>query len=224
MKKITAIVLIVMLVGALAATAVMALSPERTITVVPTKDDLPDPTDPDSPFFIYVDDEGTTYVKFELPDIGIVYIPEDEVPGNIDYSIVKGAGETVEQLSTGGFVIASDADENGKLVAIIIDGKIIDESCYIISPDSADITLTPEFIATLAEGEHTFTIQYTDGSASATFFIHKAADTQKPSDDKPPQTGDDSKTSMWTAIALIALGSIGVVALTLVKTRKSTDK
>ena len=231
MKKLTAIVLVSMLVIAFAVPAVMALSPERTIVVVPTKDEIPDAT-ADSPYFIFVADDEVTYAKFEDPETGeLKYVPEDEIPENVDYEVVKGAEETWASDSDKDFVVSSDADETkgkGEFVALIIDGKIIDASNYVIKGNS-EITLTNAFMATLAPGEHSFTIQYEDGSATSKFYVSTPTDTTAPggrTDDKKPTEPAPTgyNIAIYAAIALISLGAIGIVALTLVKTRKTTEK
>ena len=221
MKKITAIVMVVIMMAAIVVPSVMAAeSPERNVPVVATKDDLPEAT-AESPDFVFVTDEGIIYVKDVDQETGeYFYRPETE-DGTAYYDVTpknqvwyKGSGETLTFTSTASF---------DKFVGVLVDGVEIAAENYDAVEGSTKVTLKNAYLETLEVGNHTITIVSNDGTGTIGFEV-KASQSPEPVNPDTPKTGDESKTGLWVAIALITLGAIGVVALTLVKTRKTTDK
>ena len=217
MKKITAIVMVMIVMTALLLPCVMAASPERSIEVIPTKDDLPEAT-ADSPDFIFVMDESVVYVKYTDPNTGAVsYVSENELNSGYvvtpDQEWTKGSSDPAVFTSTADFV---------KFVDVYVDGALVAADNYDASEGSTIISFKPAYLETLEVAKHTVTVLSNDGSGSASLTIKTSS--TAPGGKTTPQTGDDSNTGMWAAIALITLGAIGVVVLTLVKTRKSTEK
>ena len=219
MKKITAILMVVIVMTALAL-PVLAESAERQIIVVGSISDLPE-ANAESPDFVFVQDESIVYVKYVDPVTGeIKYIPESELT---DYGYVVTPEQTwVKGTKDEGTTFTSTAPFD-KLIDVYVDSVLVAKEYYTASGTSTTvITLTPEYLETLAVGDHTITVLSNDGSGSCPFHIQEK---QTPApDNRSSQTGDTSNTGMWAAIALITLGAIGVVALTLVKNRKSTEK
>lgn len=109
-----------------------------------------------------------------------------------------------------------------------VDGKVVDPSYYTALEGSTDVTLSADFIKTLAVGKHTIDIISNDGMASATFTV------ANPNADKPtvtqtratsqlpatgdlpaaklPATGDASTTIPLVALALgVAIAGSGVL-------------
>ena len=92
------------------------------------------------------------------------------------------------------------------------------------------VTLSAEYLKALAEGEHTLTVRYSDGSAEVKFTVVKKADeptptppsTQNP--DNPP-TGEGRVNSAWLAFVgtcAMAVGAFAVIVLA--KKRKENGR
>ena len=129
----------------------------------------------------------------------------------VAYDIVEGDGsswtEDSDQSIT--FVV------NGlfsKFVGIKIDGKDVDKANYEVKTGSTIITLKASYLDTLAVGEHTITVVYTDGSTDGTFNVHAKANS--------PATGDNSHMMLWIALLFISGGA--VITLTVVDRKKRT--
>ena len=222
MKKITAIVMAVLIMAAILVPVTVLAEPSpsvaRGIVIVGTLEDLPEAT-ADSPDFVFVQDESVVYVKYTDPNTGEMnYVPETQ----IERGYVVKPEQTWEKGSTDGLKFTSTASYD-KFVDVFVDGQLVDASNYDASgEDITIVTLKASYLETLKVGDHTMTILSSDGSGSVPFHVvEKTPSEQNP---KAPQTGDSSNTGRWAAIALITLGAIGVVALTLVKTRKSSEK
>lgn len=222
MKKLVAFVMATMILAVLFVPAVMAApSPERPGMVkVPTKTDIPAAT-ADSPDFVYVEDEDVVYVKYDDPETGYVYLPEDQVPSEDKYSI---SGDSTWLVGSGsGYAISTNAPAD-KLVCVVVDGTVLKSTFYTVETGddgNAKITIAPDYLSTLSVGKHSLALKFTDGVVRSEFTI-KAA--QQGGNNNHPQTGDDSNTSTWVAIGLIALGAVCMVSLTLVKNGKSAEK
>ena len=224
MKKITAILMVAFVMTALLLPCVMAASPERSIVIVPTKADLPEAT-AESPDFVFVQDESIVYVKLKNDETGeYSYAPETETKTGY---VVTEEQTWYKGTTDKGLTFRSTADF-AKFVDVYVDGALVAKDNYAASEGSTVIDLKPTYLESLAVGDHKITVLSNDGSGSCPFHVKASeapAQQQQPQQgSKSQQTGDDSNTWIWAAIALISVGAIGVVVLTLVKTRKSTEK
>ena len=133
----------------------------------------------------------------------------------VAYDIVEGDGSSWTE----------DSDHNitfvvnglfGKFVGIKVDGKDVDKANYEVKAGSTIITLKASYLDTLAVGEHTITVVYTDGSTDGTFNVHAKANS--------PATGDNSHMFLWIALLFISGGA--VITLTVVdrKRRSAANK
>lgn len=102
------------------------------------------------------------------------------------------------------------------------DGKAVDADCYTAESGSTIITLKAGYLETLAAGEHTLTVLYTDGEAIGTFTIAeksaepaKPAGLEKPADDTGvAQTGDAADIAPWIIMLVISVtGMKGAVII-----------
>ena len=102
-------------------------------------------------------------------------------------------------------------------VYIEVDGKAVDADCYTAESGSTVITLKAGYLETLAAGEHTLTVLYTNGEAVGTFVIaEKPAEPAKPAgpvaddgdEDVVAQTGDSADIAPWIALILISVVSM----------------
>ena len=127
----------------------------------------------------------------------------------VAYDIVEGDGSSWTE----------DSDHNitfvvnglfSKFVGIKVDGKDVDKANYEVKAGSTIITLKASYLDTLAVGEHTITVVYTDGSTDGTFNVHAKANS--------PATGDNSNMFLWIALLFISGGA--VITLTVVDRKK----
>ncbi len=75
-------------------------------------------------------------------------------------------------------------------VGVKVDGNDVPDGSYTVDSENNTVTLTPDFLSTLDEGDHTLTAVYTDNTAECEFTIVKAApapsDPSDPSDPSNP--------------------------------------
>ena len=127
----------------------------------------------------------------------------------VAYDIVEGDGSSWTE----------DSDHNitfvvnglfSKFVGIKVDGKDVDKANYEVKAGSTIITLKASYLDTLAVGEHTISVVYTDGSTDGTFNVHAKVNS--------PATGDNSNMFLWIALLFISGGA--VITLTVVERKK----
>ena len=136
---------------------------------------------------------------------------DDENDDIVEYEIIDGANSEWETDDEGNLTITGNGNYED-FVGVKVDGTFIDASAYTVQSGSTIVTLLNEYLQTLTEGEHTFEIVWTDGSASTTFKVKNVEDI------KPdmPDTGDSSHLYLWI---LLFVGS-GLTALGFWKKRK----
>lgn len=108
----------------------------------------------------------------------------------------KWDGDTSKGLS-----FRSDA-EVSKFLAVLVDDSVVDAANYTVEEGSTIITLKPEYLASLGNGNHSIKIQSTDGFASADFTVAKSV----------VNTGDASSVMVFVVLAMMAMGTFAVVA------------
>ena len=127
----------------------------------------------------------------------------------VAYDIVEGDGSSWTE----------DSDHNitfvvnglfSKFVGIKVDGQDVDKANYEVKAGSTIITLKSSYLDTLAVGEHTISVVYTDGSTDGTFNVHAKANS--------PATGDNSHMFLWIALLFISGGA--VITLTVVERKR----
>ena len=87
---------------------------------------------------------------------------------------------------------------------MLVDGQKLDAKQYTAASGSTIITLAADYVQTLATGEHTLTVRYTDGETNACFTV-----TAMPKD--LPQTGDSSNVAIWLALAAACACALGII-------------
>lgn len=122
-----------------------------------------------------------------------------------DYRIIKGSGRVWAKESSAGLTFTANGAFS-KFAGIEVDDKAVDPGSYTAESGSTIIMLKTEYLETLAVGEHTLTVLYTDGEASGTFTIAEkaSAPTEGNQDTTSPGTGDDSNIVLWFAVMLAA--------------------
>ena len=119
------------------------------------------------------------------------------------YRITRGDGASVIE----GQNTALSFTANGplsKFTAVQVDGKTLDAKHYTAQSGSTIITLAADYVETLAAGEHTLTVRYTDGETRAHFTV-------TPMKEDLPQTGDGSHLMIW--LALLCMSCAGLWCL-----------
>lgn len=135
------------------------------------------------------------------------------------YKIIKGAHENWGKGSDSEIEIICNGDFS-KFTGVRVDGALLTSDKYIAESGSTVITLKPEYLSTLAPGEHTIEILYTDGSVKTKFTV-EPAETNVP--DKIPQTGGDFNTALLFVLVLSSgAGILGTILFG--KKRRITKK
>lgn len=86
--------------------------------------------------------------------------------------ILDGANSSWTENTDGSLTIRGNG-EMEKFQNVKVDGKIIDKKNYTVTKGSTIITLKADYLKTLATGDHTFEIVWTDGSATTKFTVAK---------------------------------------------------
>ena len=154
----------------------------------------------------------------------------------IEYKVIEGAEQT--------YTITEDTEARFKIDAdyslfnnkVYVDNVLVDSSNYTSKSGSTIIVLNKDYVDTLAVGEHTLKVAFTDGGeAETTFTIARKAENNnnnenntpsKPEDKEEmkdngsnPKTGDN--IMLYVAIASISI--IGLVATTIVAKKKKMN-
>lgn len=129
-----------------------------------------------------------------------------------DYRITEGSGSTFTKGSSAGLTFTANGAYS-KFTGIEVDGKAVDADCYTAENGSTIITLKAEYLETLAAGEHTLTVLYTDGKATGTFTVAEKPAEVVDDDTESPQTGDDSNIALWIALLLASGAGISATAV-----------
>lgn len=147
----------------------------------------------------------------------------------VEYPVIEGAGSVWSQGSQTGLTARADC-EFAKFTGVMVDEVKIDPQYYTAASGSTVVSLKPEFLETLAAGEHTMSILFDDGLATVDFQVKQAAQEGGvgqnpggfPSDGdqnnnentaavKTPKTGDSSRVFFTVLLALCAGVSAAVV-------------
>jgi len=133
----------------------------------------------------------------------------------VAYNIVEGDGSSWTEDSDHNITFVANGLFS-KFVGIKVDGKDVDKANYEAKAGSTIITLKTSYLDTLAAGEHTITVLYTDGETDGVFNVHKKANSSA--------TGDNSHMMLWIALLFISGGA--VITLTVVdrKRRAATKR
>ena len=116
---------------------------------------------------------------------------------DIVYEIVQGANSTFDISKDTELVIASNANFE-KFISVFIDDVELDKNAYSATEGSTVITLTADYLKTLALKEHRIIIRSTDGYASTVFTVIKSdaeESTTKPDGTTSPSTTKLTETT-----------------------------
>ena len=118
------------------------------------------------------------------------------------YEIINGA-DSIWTPESGEELTIRGNGEFSMFTGVKVDGRLLDESCYSAREGSTIVTLNADYLNTLAAGNHTVEIMWTDGLASTSFTIN--ADTSGKNVESPA-TGDNTPV-VWLFILVIISGT-----------------
>lgn len=98
----------------------------------------------------------------------------------------------------------------------LLDGAVINPADYSTSKGSLILTLRTEWLDTLAAGEHSLQIDFSDGSVQTVLKIKK----EEPAPKQIPRTGDSSTPLLWMGLVALGLLGLGIGGLALAKKRQ----
>ena len=149
---------------------------------------------------------------------GMEFKPLDEQEETVDYAckdteeVSYKPGSDVELTFT--FSRAEDDDKTFELfVSVMVDGVLVDPSNYTVTKGSLVVTFKKEFLASLAPGEHTMTVNFEDGAAEKSFTVEQSSGSDDPDTGKSSFAyGDADKDTFITAndALMILRSSVGL--------------
>lgn len=156
-------------------------------------------------------------------------------PDSVDYEILDGANTSWKQNSDGSLSIRGSG-EVSKFVGVKVDGNLVDVKNYTVKEGSTIVILKADYLNTLSDGNHTFEIIWTDGTASTRFTVSKSdSGSDEPTDNDgtsgsqtddnqqitAPKTGDNSHTVLW--ISLLGVSLAGLLSMIYVRKKKENE-
>lgn len=145
-------------------------------------------------------------------DLDLLRVFVEVTPSLVEYEILEGENQThsVVDNKDDGLTVRGSGELN-ILESVAVDGTIISEDKYEKSEGSTIVTLKPAYLNTLANGTHTLTLNWTNGSASTTFTIS--------GQNNNPTTADT--ITVWNTVFVI---SLAMATLSVVGIKKSYRK
>ena len=109
--------------------------------------------------------------------------------------VTEGSGALWRQKSSKD--LSFRTNQQSPVTAVSVDGKALSSGDYSVSAQGDRVTLKAPFLRKLAVGQHSVSISYADGQATASFQVLPAA-----SGDNPP-TGDS--IHLWTGVLFVTM-------------------
>ena len=134
----------------------------------------------------------------------------DTIIAKLPPKIIDGAGQSVTEGEKKELSFTSNAAYSD-FIRVEIDGITLDSENYTVAEGSTVVTLKADYVAKLSVGKHTIGVVSENGTAETTFTVNaKTVDN--------PDTGDNSHTVLWIALALVS-GS-AMIGTTIAGTKK----
>ena len=146
------------------------------------------------------------------PDVTVTYDGKT-LENGVDYKVIyDGSSDPGDAYLTvfgvGDFCGAIDLTYTIKdSLSVKVDGVEISGDDYTVDESTGAVTLSEEFLKTLAAGDHTLTV-IISGSETTTNFTVPASNGQS---EVSPETGDDSHIELW--LILVTVSAAGAISL-----------
>ena len=155
----------------------------------------------------------TVYTGLEAaPDVTVTYGGKTLTNG-VDYKVIydgssEPGGASLAVFGIGDFCGANYLTYTIKdSLSVKVDGTEIGKDHYTVDEDTGAVTLTKEYLQTLAVGDHTMTV-ILSGAETTTNFTVPAENGES---EVSPLTGDDSHIGLW--IILMTVSALGTLSL-----------
>ena len=154
----------------------------------------------------------------------------------IEYKVIEGAEQTYTITEDTEARFRIDADYSLFNNKVYVDNVLVDSSNYTSKSGSTIIVLNKDYVDTLAVGEHTLKVAFTDGGeAETTFTIAKKAENNNNNENNTPSkpedkeemkdNGSNPKTgdNIMFYVAIASMSIIGLGATTIVAKKKKMN-
>lgn len=154
----------------------------------------------------------------------------------IEYKVIEGAEQTYTITEDTEARFRIDADYSLFNNKVYVDNVLVDSSNYTSKSGSTIIVLNKDYVDTLAVGEHTLKVAFTDGGeAETTFTIARKAENNNNNENNTPSkpkdkeemkdNGSNPKTgdNIMLYVAIASMSIIGLGATTIVVKKKKMN-
>ena len=154
----------------------------------------------------------------------------------IEYKVIEGAEQTYTITEDTEARFRIDADYSLFNNKVYVDNVLVDSSNYTSKSGSTIIVLNKDYVDTLAVGEHTLKVAFTDGGeAETTFTIARKAENNNNNENNTPSkpedkegmkdNGSNPKTgdNIMLYVAIASMSIIGLGATTIVAKKKKMN-
>ncbi len=121
------------------------------------------------------------------------------------YKVIEGAGQKyiIGESNEAKLKISAEYSAFARGGSVYVDNELVDPSKYTSEEGSTVISLKKEFVDSLAVGEHTLKVLFTNGEANTTFTIEETVKQEQEQEISNPKTGDN--VVMYVVIASVSV-------------------